>query len=280
MKNKTKNCKRKSAKQSAKNALRQAQGRQKITVVIPTYNEKDNIKDVIGQVLGLKIKGLNIIIVDDNSPDGTGNIADKLSKKHKELGVIHRKGKQGIGTAYLAGFEKALKEDADYIISMDADLSHNPKDIPGLICKAKQGYDLVIGSRYVKGGKIEDWNFKRKFLSWSANLVTRLLLSLPIRDCTAGYKCYSRSFIESLDFEKISSIGYAFQVEMVYNVKNNGFTYIEIPIVFTDRLNGHSKVDFREIANSAKSIFKLAYLYKWWCRPVKFIITKTKNFLF
>ncbi len=235
----------------------------KITVVIPTYNEKDNIEDVIRQILDLKIKGLNIIIVDDNSPDGTGQIAERLKSEIRSkksgisLDVIHRKGKQGIGTAYAAGFKKALKGGADYIISMDADLSHNPKDIPGLLCKARQGYDLVLGSRYVKGGAmLTKWN--RRALSRLANIFTKLLLRLPISDCTAGFKCYSQNFIESLNFSQINSVGYAFQVEMVYNVKNNGFTYIEIPIIFTDRSNGDSKVDFKEISTSAKAILKLS----------------------
>ncbi len=257
----------------------------KIVVVIPTYNEKDNIEDLVGQILDLKIKGLNIIIVDDNSPDGTGQIAERLKSEIRSkksginLDVIHRKGKQGIGTAYAAGFKKALKGGADYIISMDADLSHNPKDIPGLLCKARQGYDLVLGSRYVKGGAmLTKWN--RRILSHLANLFVRIFLTLPIHDCTAGYKCYSRKFIEFLDFDHIDSVGYAFQVEMVYNVKNNGFSYIEIPIIFNDRNNGGSKLDGREITTSTKAIFKIAYRYKWWCRPVKFIITKTKNFLF
>lgn len=229
----------------------------KTVVVIPTYNEKDNLEILVKQILALKVECLNIIIVDDNSPDGTGEIADSLSKESESISVIHRKGKMGIGTAYVAGFKKALKGGADYIISMDADLSHNPKDIPGLLCKACQGYDLVLGSRYVKGGAMLT-KIDRRILSRLANLFVRIFLTLPIHDCTAGFKCYSREFIEFLDFSQVDAVGYAFQVEMVYNVKNNGFSYIEIPIIFTDRSNGDSKVDFKEISTSAKAILKLS----------------------
>lgn len=234
----------------------------KVTVVIPTYNEAENIELLVRKIFSLKIPNLSIIIVDDNSPDGTGVIVERLKSKIKNkkskinLDVIHRKKKLGLGSAYLAGFEKALEDGADYIISMDADFSHNPTDILRLLEKAKD-YDLVIGSRYVQGGKFQVQYLNRKVLSWLANILTRLLLHLSIKDCTAGFKCYSRRFIQSLDFGKIDSPGYAFQVEMVYNVKQNGFSFVEIPIIFVDRNNGKSKVDLREILTSARSIFKL-----------------------
>ncbi|NIM47634.1 MAG: glycosyltransferase [Candidatus Aenigmarchaeota archaeon] len=253
----------------------------KICIVIPTYNEAENIEKLVRKILEQTIPNLDIIIVDDNSPDGTGIIAERLKaevrsqKSNSKLDVIHRPGKMGLGTAYVAGFKQALKDGVDYIISMDADFSHNPQDIKRFLKEAQKGYDLVLGSRYIKGGEIVNWDWKRRILSTSAIIISRILLRLPIKDCTAGYKCYSRAFIKSIDFNGISSSGYAFQVEMVYNVKKNGFSFIEIPIIFIDRRKGESKLNQKEIYVSAKAILKLAYDYNWRLKPKKYL-TKGK----
>ncbi len=235
----------------------------RLAVIIPTYNEKDNIERIIREVLDLGIISF-VLIVDDSSPDGTGNIADKLAAANIQVRVLHRLKKQGLGAAYVAGFRFVLGLPAqaglpvEKVITMDADFSHNPKDIPRLAGVALNS-DIVVGSRYIPGGAIFGWDMRRKLLSWVGTRVARILLSLKVKDCTAGFKCYDRRFLESLDLNAVSSQGYAFQVEMLFFAKTHGYSIREIPITFRERSRGKSKVDLKEIGMFAASILGLAF---------------------
>ncbi len=232
----------------------------RVCIIIPTYNEAENIEKLVRQILDLAIPNLSIIIVDDNSPDETGKIVEKLKARGPKLraavNVIHRKEKLGLGTAYVAGFKQALEDGVDYMITMDADFSHDPNYIPSFI-KEAASYDLVLGSRFVKGGKIINWSPLRQILSRSANILTRAILKLPFYDCTSGFKCYSRNFIQILDLDNVLSKGYAFQVEMVYNIKINHFKSTELPITFINRDLGNSKFDVFELLNFTKTVIFL-----------------------
>ena len=215
-----------------------------IAVVIPTYNEADNLPTMVGELLALGLPGLSILIVDDNSPDGTGNIADDLARRHPErMHVIHRAGKQGLGTAYLTGFGQAMEQGADRIVQMDADFSHSPTYIPQFV-DATDEYDVVVGSRYVAGGGTDErWSWWRYFLSWWANSVyARLILGIRVKDATAGFKCWRRSTLEGIGLDRVRSNGYVFQVEMAYLTEKLGYRVLEIPIYFEDRRIGHSKM--------------------------------------
>lgn len=225
-------------------------------VVIPTYNESENIEKLVEEILKLDLKCF-IVIVDDNSPDGTGVILEELTKKYPVVKVIHRARKEGLGTAYVEGFKYVLGLGVEKIITMDADFSHDPKDIPLLVLESER-HDIVIGSRYVAGGKIIGWALWRKLLSQGGGIVSRILLGLSIHDCTAGFKCYSRKFLESLDLGKISSQGYAFQVEMIFQAQRKGFSIREIPIIFKERQKGKSKVGAKEILGFIQNILWLS----------------------
>ena len=224
----------------------------KIMVVLPTYNEADNLPLMVEALLALPVQNLNLLIVDDSSPDGTGQIADTLAEKHPGIiNVLHRQTKAGLGAAYIAGFKKALSLDADYIIQMDCDFSHQPRYLPAMIQAARTA-DLVLGSRYVRGGGVDaSWSFSRKALSWFANRIyTRTLLNMPVNDATGGFKLWRRDTLIGLDLDRIRSNGYVFQVEMTYIAHRLGFYVTEIPIYFPDRERGHSKMD-RNIAIEA-----------------------------
>jgi len=212
----------------------------KSVIIIPTYNEKENIVNLIGEILKLN-KGFQIIIVDDNSPDGTGEIADKLSFQHKEVEVIHRKGKLGFGTACIQGFKHALSSGADYIFEIDADFSHDPKELP-VFLESIQKYDLVIGSRYINGISVVNWELWRLLLSKAANQYVRLITGLPISDVTTGFRCFKRRVLEKIDLDKIRSMGYSFLIEITYRVYREGFRIKEIPIIFENRRKGQSKL--------------------------------------
>lgn len=215
-----------------------------IAVVIPTYNEADNLPTMVGELLALGLPGLRILIVDDNSPDGTGKIADDLARRHPErMHVIHRSGKLGLGTAYLTGFAEAMEQGADRIVQMDADFSHSPTYIPQFVDAADE-YDVVVGSRYVAGGGTDErWSWWRYFLSWWANSVyTRLILGIRVKDATAGFKCWRRSTLEGIGLDRVRSNGYVFQVEMAYLTEKLGYRFLEIPIYFEDRRIGRSKM--------------------------------------
>jgi dolichol-phosphate mannosyltransferase len=221
-----------------------AMGDPKVMVVIPTYNEADNLPAMAGELLALDVPRLEMLIVDDNSPDGTGEIADNLVKHHPgRVHVLHRPGKGGLGTAYIAGFSYALEHAADLIVQMDADFSHSPNYIPQFL-EAIPGYDVVVGSRYVAGGRLDErWSWWRYFLSWWANSIyTRLILGLRTKDATAGFKCWRRSTLEGIGLERVRSNGYVFQVEMAYLTEKLGYRVLEIPIYFEDRRIGRSKM--------------------------------------
>lgn len=217
----------------------------KIAIIIPTYNEKDNIQKLLKAIFDLKILELEIIVVDDDSPDGTAEMVEKLSTAHP-IHLIKRPAKLGLGSAYLTGFKKALSLGAEFIFEMDADLSHDPDDIPRLL-EAAQNADLVIGSRKIKGGKIIGWGWTRKLMSNGAMWFSRLLLGLKTKDVTAGFRLFKRHVLENLHLENIKSNGYAFQEEMLYRTEKAGFRVCEVPVTFIDRQEGKSKLSKKDI---------------------------------
>jgi len=212
----------------------------KVYVIIPTYNEAENLESIVERVLSLHPM-FNIIVVDDNSPDGTGKIADDLSKKDHRIHAIHRPNKAGLGTAYIKGFKEALAKGADLIFEMDADFSHDPKYLQDFMEASKRA-DLVIGSRYVNGVRVEGWRFRRLLLSKFANMYVSYVMVRPVWDFTAGFRCYRRKVLESMDLDNVKSDGYAFQIEMTYLTFKNGFKVLEIPIIFREREHGYSKI--------------------------------------
>ena len=232
-----------------------------IAVVIPTFNERENIEALVEKIFSLGIPGVTMIVVDDNSPDGTGSVAEMLSIKHP-LQVIHRVEKQGLGTAYILAFKKLLsvdfREKPDYIIQMDADLSHDPCVILEMRSAIKD-HDVIIGSRYTRGGEIENWEFSRRFLSKSGNFYARVILGLPYRDITSGFKCYRREVLENIDLDSLNSVGYNFQIETIYKAHKKGFRICEIPITFTERRAGVSKMNFPIILESFWKVLKLRF---------------------
>jgi dolichol-phosphate mannosyltransferase len=210
-----------------------------VTVCLPTYNERENIEAMLRALAPL---GVRVLVIDDNSPDGTGEIADRLAAELDFVSVLHRERKEGLGPAYLAGFRRALADGADLVLEMDCDFSHDPKDVPRLVAACEDGADLALGSRYVPGGGTENWGIGRRIVSWGGSLYARVLLGVPIHDLTGGFKCYSRRVLESIDLDAIHSKGYAFQIEGTYRTLRRGFTVVEVPIRFTDRTEGVSKM--------------------------------------
>ena len=218
-------------------------------VVLPTYNEADNLERLTGTVLAKLPEEARVLIVDDNSPDGTGDIADRLAKADERVAVLHRAQKEGLGPAYIAGFRRVLDEGAELIVEMDADFSHDPSHIPDLLGAAR-GADLVIGSRYVPGGDITEWGPIRRFISRGGSAYARAALGLDIRDLTGGFKVIRRGVLQAIDLDTISSLGYAFQVETTYRAIKAGFRVVEVPIVFTDRRVGTSKMSKAIVAEA------------------------------
>jgi dolichol-phosphate mannosyltransferase len=228
-----------------------------ILMVVPTYNELENIQKLVPMLLDLPLD-LGVIVVDDHSPDGTGEAADQLASAYSgRVQVIHRAGKLGLGTAYIAGFKAALAQDANRILSMDADFSHHPRYIPDMVAKIDEGYDLVIGSRYVTGGSMPDFPLPRIILSGGSNFVARTLLGLHAKDATAGFRCYRRAVLEALPLDSIFSSGYSFLVEMLFLVQRAGFRIGEIPITFMDRAAGTTKISRQEIYKAIYTVFRL-----------------------
>ena len=217
----------------------------KIAIIIPTYNEKDNIAKLTQAIFDLRIDGLEIIVVDDNSPDGTAEIVKNIEDNHPLL-LIRRPGKLGLGSAYLDGFRKALFMGAEYIFEMDADLSHDPQDISRML-EAIKNADMVIGSRKIAGGKIIGWGWTRKFMSNGAMWFSRLMLGLKTMDVTAGFRLYRKHVLENLHLETIKSNGYAFQEEMLYRTEKAGYKVFEVPVTFIDRQEGKSKLSKKDI---------------------------------
>jgi dolichol-phosphate mannosyltransferase len=224
-------------------------------VCLPTYNERENLEAML-RALG--DKGVRVLVVDDNSPDGTGEIADRLALELSYVDVLHRERKEGLGPAYLAGFRRALADGADLVLEMDCDFSHSPDDVPRLIATAEDA-DLVLGSRYAGGGSIGNWGVVRRFVSAGGSLYARVLLGSPVRDLTGGFKCYRRAVLEAIDLDAIRSKGYAFQIETTYRAARAGFRVVEVPIHFVDREEGGSKMS-RSIV--AEAIWKVPAL-RW-----------------
>ena len=211
-------------------------------VIIPTYNEKENVEKMIRKVFSLKTP-FHLLIVDDNSPDGTSEIVKKLMQEFPEqLHILERKGKLGLGTAYIAGFKWALEKDYDFVFEMDCDFSHNPDDLEQLYQVAVDGADVVIGSRYISGINVVNWPLRRVLMSYLASIYVRVVTGMHVHDTTAGFKCYRRKVLETIEFEKIKLIGYGFQIEMKFTAYKLGFKIVEVPIVFTDRKEGTSKM--------------------------------------
>lgn len=220
-------------------------------VIIPTYNEIENIENMVRKVFSLP-KEFDLLIVDDGSPDGTATKVKELLNEYKTLFIEERKGKQGLGTAYIHGFKWALSRKYEYIFEMDCDFSHNPDDLVRLLNACENGADVAVGSRYVKGGNVSNWDRKRILLSFFASLYVRLVLWFNVKDTTAGFKCYKRKVLETINLDLIKFMGYAFQIEMKYTAYRKGFKIVEVPITFVDRVLGTSKMSTK--------IFKEAFL--------------------
>jgi dolichol-phosphate mannosyltransferase len=231
-------------------------------VVTPTFNEVHNLSPLTAELFALDLEGLEVLVVDDDSPDGTGELADELARRYAgRFHVIHRRGQRGLGLAYREGFRYALDAGADAIVQMDADFSHSPEYIPQFVKKIQEGYDVVVGSRYVPGGELDEkWSFGRYLLSWWANSIyARPILHLGVKDATAGFKCWRRSALLGLDLNSIRSNGYVFQVEMAYVCERLGYRVLEIPIYFEDRRIGKSKMSIPVKIEAALRVWEV-----WW----------------
>jgi len=224
-------------------------------VIIPTYNERENLRQLTERLVALPLP-LDVVFVDDGSPDGTGELADELAQRFPQVTVIHRQGKLGYASAVIEGFRLALKGDYSWILQMDADLSHDPAAIP-LMLQAAEGNDLVLGSRYVGGVRVIDWEMSRVLLSWFANLYARTVTGVPVQDVTTGFRCYRRSAIEALDLSQIRAGGYAFQIEMAYRIWRAGGRLTEVPIIFYGRQRGISKMSKRIVLEAAILVWRL-----------------------
>ncbi|HKD34395.1 MAG TPA: polyprenol monophosphomannose synthase [Gaiellaceae bacterium] len=208
------------------------------TVCLPTYNERENLERMVRTLHEL---GVSVLVIDDDSPDGTGQLADRLAEELERVEVLHRARKEGLGPAYLAGFKRALADGAELILEMDCDFSHDPADVPRLIA-ATGDADLALGSRYVEGGSVGNWGLVRRAVSWGGSFYARILLGVSVRDLTGGFKCYRRAVLEAINLDAISSKGYAFQIETTYRALRAGFRVVEVPIRFVDREEGGSKM--------------------------------------
>jgi dolichol-phosphate mannosyltransferase len=212
------------------------------TICLPTYNELENLEAMVTALAGVLREGDRVLVIDDASPDGTGALADRLAAEHPFVSVLHRASKEGLGPAYIAGFRTALAGGAELVLEMDCDFSHDPAAVPSLIAAAEGGADLVLGSRYVPGGTIPNWGLVRRFVSLAGNLYAQVMLQSGLRDLTGGFKCFRARVLETIDLDAIGTRGYAFQIETTYRVLRAGFRVVEVPISFTDREHGHSKM--------------------------------------
>src|SRR4051812_13618474 len=227
----------------------------KALVIIPTYNERENLPNLVPAILA-QGESFHVLVVDDNSPDGTGGIADDLSAADPRVQVLHRDGKRGLGTAYVAGFKWALERGFEYVFEMDADFSHDPDALPSLLEGAMRG-DCAVGSRWVPGGGTENWSFLRTFISRGGSVYSKLILGVPVNDLTSGFKCFSAYVLRSLDLDAIQSNGYAFQVEVNYRCHRKGFRIVEVPIKFVDRRVGKSKMSAWIVVEAMGVVWKL-----------------------
>jgi dolichol-phosphate mannosyltransferase len=224
-------------------------------VVVPTYNERENLPPLAARILGLNV-AVDMLVVDDNSPDGTGKIADELTSKHEEVNVLHRTEKNGLGKAYIAGFKWALERGYEFIFELDGDFSHNPDDIPMFLEAAKEA-DLVLGSRYMNGIRIINWPLSRLMLSKGAATYVRTITGMPFTDPTGGYKCFRRRALQSINLDEVQSNGYSFQIEMTHKLWRQGMKVVEVPIIFTDRFQGHSKMSGHIVSEAFLMVWKL-----------------------
>jgi dolichol-phosphate mannosyltransferase len=219
----------------------------KAVVCLPTYNERENLEPML-RALG--DKDVRVLVIDDNSPDGTGELADRLAAELGYVDVLHRESKEGLGPAYLAGFRRALTSEAELILEMDCDFSHDPDYVPRLIAAVDDGADLALGSRYVPGGGVRDWGLVRRFISAGGSFYARIILGVKVRDLTGGFKCYRRAVLETIDLDAVDSRGYAFQIETTYRTLRAGFKVVEVPITFADREVGGSKMSKAIVAEA------------------------------
>jgi dolichol-phosphate mannosyltransferase len=226
------------------------------TVCLPTYNERENLEPMVAALLERLGPDDRVLVIDDGSPDGTGEIADRLAEEEPRVSVLHRAAKEGLGPAYIAGFRRALDDGAELVLEMDCDFSHDPDDVPRLI-EAAGGADLVLGSRYVPGGRVEDWGALRRFVSRAGSLYAQALLAAPVSDLTGGFKCYRRAVLERIDLDAVSARGYAFQIETTYRALRAGFRVVEVPITFVDRRVGTSKMS---PAIATEAIWRVPFL--------------------
>ena len=237
----------------------------KTLVVVPTYNERENLLPLVQRLLALPTP-VDVLVVDDNSPDGTGQVADELAAKHPSIHVLHRSEKNGLGRAYISGFKWALERDYEFIIEMDGDFSHNPDDIPAFLQAAKDA-DVVLGSRYINGIRIINWPLRRLMLSKSAATYVRVITGMPFTDPTGGYKCFRRRALESIQFSEVESNGYSFQIEMTHRIWRQGMKIVEVPIIFTDRFQGHSKMSKDIVREALWMVWKLLFQNRLRRRP-------------
>jgi dolichol-phosphate mannosyltransferase len=219
----------------------------KAVVCLPTYNELENLEPML-RALGEK--DVRVLVIDDNSPDGTGELADRLAQELDYVDVLHRERKEGLGPAYLAGFRRALSDGAELVLEMDCDFSHDPNDVPRLLAAVEHGADLALGSRYVPGGGVRNWGLVRRLISEGGSLYARVLLGVKVRDLTGGFKCYRRAVLEAIDLDAVESKGYAFQIETTYRVLRAGFHVVEVPTTFADREAGGSKMSKAIVAEA------------------------------
>jgi dolichol-phosphate mannosyltransferase len=230
-----------------------------VLVVLPTFNERQNLKRVVA---GVRALGHDVLVVDDASPDGTGELADSIAASDPGVRVLHRPGKLGLGSAYKDAFRLGLKEGSTLFVEMDADGSHRPEDLAAIVDAARRCGGLAVGSRYVPGGGVEGWPFHRWLLSWGANIYCRLLLWLPTRDSTSGYRCYTSDLLQRVGLDDVVSQGYSFQIEMVHRARRLGFRVVEVPIRFEDRVAGASKVSQGEVRRALLTVLRLS-LARW-----------------
>jgi dolichol-phosphate mannosyltransferase len=228
----------------------------RVLICIPTYNERENLESLVSAVHA-SLPEADLLVIDDNSPDGTGALADQLAARDPKLSVLHRAGKLGLGTAYLEGFKLGLGKDYEYFFEMDCDFSHDPKYLPELLAAARAGADLVLGSRWVEGGGTENWGVGRKIISRGGSFYARTILGIGIRDVTGGFKCFRRKVLEALPLDAVRTQGYGFQIEMTYRAIKSGFRVVEVPIVFVDRRVGQSKMSRGIFVEAMKMVWKL-----------------------
>jgi len=229
----------------------------KTLIIVPTYNELENLPRLLPEVLS-KDSNIDVLIIDDNSPDGTAAFIENEIKKNNRIHLIKRESKQGLGTAYIAGFKYALQKDYQLIFEMDADFSHDPNEIPKFLEEIKTA-DVVLGSRYKNGVNVINWPMRRLLLSWFANFYTRLITGMPLHDATGGFKCFKREVLEAINFEHVKSNGYAFQIEMNFKAWKKGFRIKEIPIIFVDRVKGNSKMSKKIVREAVFMVWKLRF---------------------